>query len=49
LCENGVVPDWRNPNVIRVAPVPFYNSFEDVYLFAERFKNAVYSIDSSVK
>ncbi|MBL6611694.1 MAG: kynureninase [Flavobacteriaceae bacterium] len=49
LCENGVVPDWRNPNVIRVAPAPFYNSFEDVYLFAERFKDAIYSTDSSVK
>lgn len=33
LTENGVVADWREPNVIRVAAVPLYNSFEDVYEF----------------
>jgi len=35
LTENGVIADWREPNVIRVAPVPLYNSFEDVWRFAE--------------
>ena len=35
LSENGVVADWREPNVIRIAPVPLYNSFEDVYRFGE--------------
>ncbi len=35
LTENGVIADWREPNVIRVAAVPLYNSFEDVYRFVE--------------
>lgn len=35
LKNAGVIADWREPNVIRVAPVPLYNSFMDVYRFAE--------------
>lgn len=31
LTENHVITDWRAPGVIRCAPVPFYNSFEDVF------------------
>jgi kynureninase len=34
-----VVPDWREPNVIRMAPVPLYNSFEDLYRFGEVLNN----------
>ena len=33
LTKNGVIADWREPNVIRMAPVPMYNSFEDIYQF----------------
>jgi kynureninase len=33
LTKNGIITDWREPNVIRCAPVPLYNSFEDVYKF----------------
>lgn len=43
LVENGVILDWREPNVIRVAPVPLYNSFQDVYDFVEILKRAIES------
>ena len=37
LTASGVTVDWREPNVIRVAPAPLYNSFEDCYRFVEMF------------
>ncbi len=39
LTDNGVIADWREPNVIRIAPVPLYNSYEDAYRFYEILKN----------
>jgi kynureninase len=35
LRANGVICDWREPNVIRLAPTPMYNSFEDVFRVGE--------------
>ena len=39
LKKEGVIADWREPNVIRIAPVPLYNSFEDVFKFGEIISN----------
>ena len=33
LTNQGVIADWREPNVIRMAPVPLYNNFEDIRAF----------------
>lgn len=41
LSARGVVSDWREPDIIRVAPVPLYNSFEDVFRFGELLGEAL--------
>jgi kynureninase len=45
LCERltneGIVGDWREPDTFRVAPVPLYNSYDDVFRFAQRFVSAI--------
>lgn len=41
LMKNGVITDWREPNVIRLAPAPFYCSFEDMYEFGQILKQAI--------
>ncbi|NRB60015.1 MAG: kynureninase [Winogradskyella sp.] len=38
LTEAGIITDWREPDVIRCAPVPLYNSYKDVFGFVERLK-----------
>lgn len=38
ITQSGVVADWREPDAIRVAPVPLYNTFTDVFRFAEILK-----------
>jgi kynureninase len=38
MMNEGVVMDWRSPGVVRMAPVPMYNSFTDVYLAASALK-----------
>jgi kynureninase len=41
LMANGVITDWREPNVIRLAPAPFYCSYEDMYEFGQILKAGI--------
>lgn len=41
LMKNGVITDWREPNVIRLAPAPFYCSYEDMYRFGQILKAGI--------
>lgn len=38
LEANGIVADWREPDAIRVAPVPLYNTFTEVHRFVENLR-----------
>lgn len=42
ITKNGIMTDWREPNVIRIAPVPLYNTFEEIFLFAEVLKKLLH-------
>jgi len=44
LGQRGVVCDWRDPDVIRVAPVPLYNTFEEVFRFGGHLAEALQDI-----
>lgn len=41
LTKLGVIADWREPNVIRIAPAPLYNSYEDCYQFGQLLTQAI--------
>ena len=45
LIAHGVVLDWREPNVIRVAPTPLYNTFEEVFIFVKTLEDAILQYD----
>lgn len=42
LTEKGVFADWREPDVIRVAPAPLYNSFEEVWQFGQLLQECLH-------
>jgi len=44
ITEKGVIADWREPNVIRIAPVPLYNSYVDVYRFGQILEEGIKSV-----
>ncbi len=39
LTENNIITDWREPDVIRCAPVPLYNTYEDVYRMVAKLED----------
>ncbi|GAB3342844.1 kynureninase [Marivirga atlantica] len=41
LVKRGVVGDWREPDVIRLAPVPLYNTFEEQFRFSEILRDSI--------
>lgn len=41
LAASGIVGDWREPDIFRVAPVPLYNSYRDVFRFVQCFLTAM--------
>jgi len=41
LTQHGIVGDWREPDTFRIAPVPLYNSYQDVFRFVQRFAAAL--------
>ena len=45
LSKNGVMADWREPDVIRVAPVPLYNNFEDIFRFGQILEQALKTLN----
>ncbi len=41
ITEKGVIADWREPDVIRIAPAPLYNSYQDVFKFVQLLKELI--------
>ncbi len=41
MAAKGMIGDWREPDIFRIAPVPLYNSYQDVYRFVQRFSAAL--------
>jgi kynureninase len=49
LFEKGFMVDWREPNVIRLAPVPLYNTFTEVWYFYSALKAIIFEVYASDK
>lgn len=51
LSCNGIFADWREPDVIRIAPVPLYNTFEEIWQFGNKLLAALKAMpqDETVK
>ncbi len=44
LGERGIICDWREPDIIRIAPAPLYNRFMDIFEFVEELTAALKEI-----
>jgi kynureninase len=44
LIADGIICDWREPDILRVAPVPLYNSYRDVFQFVTKFRSAIKAV-----
>jgi kynureninase len=47
LTSQGIITDWREPNVIRLAPVPLYNTYTEVFRFYETMRAILLSSNKS--
>jgi kynureninase len=45
ISARGIIADWREPDVIRIAPVPLYNTYSDVFKFSQILKEALFEVD----
>ncbi len=45
ISKEGVIADWREPDVIRMAPVPMYNNYEDVYRFGKILEQSLKNLN----
>jgi kynureninase len=41
LTERGIMADWREPDVIRIAPVPLYNTFQEIWTFGNIMQDII--------
>ena len=41
MLDNGIIPDFRPPNIIRIAPVPLYNTYHEVWTVVQILKKIV--------
>ena len=48
LTQEGVIADWREPNVIRMAPVPLYNTFNDVYQLGQIIEKSIEKMSKKI-
>ena len=41
MLDNGIIPDFRPPNIIRIAPIPIYNTYHEVWGVVQTLKKII--------